>query len=353
MEIVQNSNQGNLKPLIHSLTGIELAAICAELNLPKYRASQIWRWLYVQRVCSWEAMTNLPAALRTQLAERVSLESAVSLKIQGEPADTRKILVGLHDGESVEEVLIPAPSRRTVCISSQVGCRFHCAFCASGQAGFMRNLEAGEMVGQVILAANIFPEPITNVVFMGIGEPFDNYDEVLKAIRILNDKEGMNIGARRLTISTSGIVPGIERLATEGLQVELSVSLHAPTDELRSELMPVNRKYPLDELFKACKAYFAATKRIVTFEYTLINGVNDRPEHARELAGLLRNMPGRVNLIPLSPVEEFSGQPSSEETCEMFMNIIEKSGINTTLRRSKGSSLQAACGQLRFARKNE
>jgi 23S rRNA (adenine2503-C2)-methyltransferase len=156
-----------------------------------------------------------------------------------------------------------------------------------------------------------------------------------------------------LTISTSGIVPGIERLATEGLQVELSVSLHAPNDELRSKLMPVNRKYPLDELLKACKAYFAATKRIITFEYTLINGVNDQPEHAKEFASLLRNMPGRVNLIPLSPVEEFSGQPSSLETAEMFMNILQKTGINTTLRRSKGSSLEAACGQLRFARKAE
>jgi 23S rRNA (adenine2503-C2)-methyltransferase len=163
----------------------------------------------------------------------------------------------------------------------------------------------------------------------------------------------MNIGARRLTISTCGVVPGIERLATEGLQVELSVSLHAPTDELRSNIMPVNRKYPLDELMKACKAYFAATKRIITFEYTLISGMNDQPEHARQLAGILRNMPGRVNLIPLSPVEEFRGQPSPLEVAEIFMNILQNTGINTTLRISKGSDLKAACGQLRFARKDK
>jgi 23S rRNA (adenine2503-C2)-methyltransferase len=338
------------KTLIHSLTQAELTEVCAQLDLPKYRAPQIWRWLYVQRAKDWASMKNLPSALRTELAERFLLDSAVPLKQQGELDDTCKILVGLHDEEQVEEVLISAPGRRTVCISTQVGCRFHCAFCASGQNGFHRNLEAGEMVGQVLLAANTFSENLTNVVFMGMGEPLDNYDATLKAVRIINDKDGLNIGARKITISTCGIIPGIERLAAEGLQVELSVSLHAPNDELRSQLMPVNRKYPIADLLKACKAYFAETKRIITFEYTLIQGINDSPRHAKELATLLSYLQSRVNLIPLSPVEEFAGQSSLREAAETFMNVLEQAGINATLRRSKGSSLKAACGQLRFQR---
>jgi 23S rRNA (adenine2503-C2)-methyltransferase len=350
MEIVQDTSSIP-KPLIHDLTRQELGRACAELELPKYRAEQIWHWLYVQRATSWDVMNNLSVKLRAQLAEKYAVESVTAIEMHGDPADTRKILVGLPDGERVEEVLIPAPNRRTVCVSSQIGCRFGCAFCASGQAGFRRNLAAGEMVGQILLAGRVFAEPLTNVVFMGIGEPFDNYDAVLKTVRIINHKEGLNFGARRITISTCGVIPGIEKLAAEGLQVELSVSLHAATDELRTKLMPVNARYPLDALLAACKAYFAATKRLITFEYALIRGINDQPEHAKQLAGLLRQMPGRVNLIPLSPVEEYEGEPSSEETAEMFMNILVKSGINTTLRRSKGGSLKAACGQLRFARK--
>jgi 23S rRNA (adenine2503-C2)-methyltransferase len=351
METVQNTISGP-KPLIHDLTRQELGRVCAELELPKYRAEQIWHWLYVQRATSWDVMNNLSIKLRAQLAEQYAVESVTAIEMHGDPADTRKILVGLPDGERVEEVLIPAPNRRTVCVSSQIGCRFGCAFCASGQAGFRRNLTAGEMVGQILLAGRVFVEPLTNVVFMGIGEPFDNYDAVLKTVRIINHKEGLNFGARRITISTCGIIPGIEKLAAEGLQVELSVSLHAATDELRTKLMPVNATYPLDALLAACKAYFDATKRLITFEYALIRGINDQPEHAKQLAGLLRQMPGRVNLIPLSPVEEYACEPSSEETAEMFMNILVKAGINTTLRRSKGGSLKAACGQLRFSRKD-
>lgn len=350
METVLNTISSS-KSLIHNLNRQEMGRLCVEMGLPKYRAEQIWHWLYVKRATSWDTMNNLSLQLRTRMAERFTVESVAAIEMHGDPSDTRKILVGLPDGDRVEEVLIPAPNRRTVCVSSQIGCSFGCAFCASGQAGFRRNLDAGEMVGQVLLAGRVFAEPLTNVVFMGIGEPFDNYDAVLKTVRIINHKEGLNIGARRITISTCGIIPGIEQLATEGLQVELSVSLHAATDELRTKLMPVNAKYPLDALLTACKAYFAATKRLITFEYTLIKGINDQPEHAKQLAGLLRQMPGRVNLIPLSPVEEYEGEPSSEDTAEMFMNTLVKSGINATLRRSKGGSLKAACGQLRFARK--
>lgn len=335
------------KPSIHGLSRTEIAAFCQEIQQPTYRANQIWHWLYIQNVSDWAQMKNVPGTLRTSLADRFSLNSAVEIKTEGEPGGTRKILVGLSDGERVEEVLIPADDRRTVCISSQAGCRFRCAFCASGQAGFRRHLEPGEIVGQVLLAWRGFTEKPTNVVVMGIGEPFDNYDAVLKAVRIINDQEGICIGARRITISTAGVIPGIERLADEGLQVELSVSLHAPNDKLRSELMPINRTYPLPRLLPACEAYFKKTKRIITFEYTLIQGVNDQPQHAKELARLLSPLPCRVNFILLSPVPEYVGAPSSESVAESFIRVLEKAGINSTLRASKGTSVHAACGQLR------
>lgn len=338
------------KPLIHGLLKPELAALCQELGLPAYRAGQIWTWLYGQRVMDWTEMKNLPASLRETLAQRFDLVSVKSLQMQGESGQTRKILVGLRDGECVEEVLIPARDRRTVCVSSQIGCRFACAFCASGQKGCVRDLEAGEIVGQFLLAWREYVERPTNVVFMGMGEPFDNYDQVLKAIRILNDPEGINIGARHLTISTSGVVPGIERLSGEGLQVELSVSLHAPDNELRSRLMPVNRRYPLADLLDACRKYATVTKRIITFEYTLIRGVNDTRHHAVELARLLKSMPSRVNLIPLSPVEGFEGQAPLPEAGAMFIDVLGRSGINATLRVSKGGNIDAACGQLRLKR---
>lgn len=336
--------------LVHSLTLEQLKALCEEMGLPKFRANQIWHWLYVQKADDWSAMLNLPKALRADFASRLHILPVVAAETQGDPADTRKILGLLQDGERLETVLIPAPSRRTVCVSTQVGCAFHCAFCASGQAGFRRNLEAGEIVGQILLAQRAFAEPLTNIVYMGMGEPFDNYDAVLTSVRILNDKDGLNIGARRITLSTCGVIPGIQRLAGEGVQVELSVSLHAPDDALRSELMPVNRKYPLAELIAACRDYFAKTNRLVTFEYTLVQGLNDQPSHAKELIALLSGFPCRVNLIPLSPVSEFKGQASTPPVAEQFMVGLEKAGINTTLRQSKGASLQAACGQLRFAR---
>ncbi len=334
--------------LIHGMSKAELESCFLELGLPKYRAGQIWQWLYQRLVSEWPQMTNLSLALRQQLAEQFILDSAVAQEIHGEPGATRKMLARFPDGERVEAVLIPAADRQTVCVSSQAGCRYKCAFCASGQAGFRRQLEAGEIVGEVLLAARLIGARPSNVVFMGIGEPFDNYDEVLRAIRILNDGDGLNIGARRMTISTCGVIPGIQRLAGEGLQVEMSVSLHAPNDELRSRLMPVNRRYPLAQLLAACQEYFAATKRLITFEYTLVRGLNDRPEHARELARILGGFPCRVNLIPLSPVAEFQGEAAAPETADMFIETLERAGVNATFRSSKGSAIQAACGQLRF-----
>jgi 23S rRNA (adenine2503-C2)-methyltransferase len=337
---------------LHGFTRPELAGVCRELGQPAYRADQIWEWLYVHGCADWAAMKNLPAALRTELGARFTLQPLVLRETQGVAGETRKLLVALADGESVEVVLIPGGPRRTVCVSSQVGCRYHCAFCASGQAGFRRHMQSGELVGQALLAAQVYQARPTHVVFMGIGEPLDNYENVLKAIRILNDPAGLAIGARRITISTCGLVPGIARLAGEGLQVELSVSLHAPSDALRSALMPVNRAYPLAGLMAACKAYAVATKRIITFEYTLIRGRNDAPSEARELVRRISDVPCRVNLIPLSAVEEFPGEASVPETARMFLDVLNRAGINATLRASKGVSLRAACGQLRCRRRS-
>mgnify|MGYP000181162430 CR=1 FL=1 len=346
---MDNHKHTSSKLLIHGLLREEILALCRELGQPDYRAEQIWKWLYVQRMERWGACTNLPKPFLAELANRFRLPPVGLVEIHGPPAGTRKLLVELPDGERVEEVLIPARSWRTVCVSSQVGCRFHCAFCASGQAGFRRHLEAGEMVGEILLAAQVYGQPPTHVVFMGIGEPLDNYDAVLRTIRIINDKQGLAIGARRITISTCGLAPAILRLAEEGLQVELSVSLHATNDELRSRLMPINRKYPLATLLDACRTYFERTKRLITFEYVLIRGVNDTPNHVRELVDLLSGLQCRVNLIPLSPVAEFAGEASRRDVVETFLRALQQAGINATVRVSKGCEVKGACGQLRLA----
>ena len=342
------ANPASPQTLIHGLARMELLEACKAMGQPAYRAGQLWAWLYGQRVAGWAEMKNLPASFRESLAAQFDIVPVKPLKTDGEPTGTRKILVGLRDGDCVEEVLIPVKDRKTVCVSSQVGCRFACAFCASGKGGFVRNLEPGEIIGEFLLAWREYGERPSNLVFMGMGEPFDNYDSVLKAIRILNDPEGINLGARHITVSTSGVSPGIKRLAGEGIQVELSVSLHAPDDRLRSRLMPVNRKYPLADLMAACGHYAAATNRIVTFEYTLIHGMNDGRTQAVALAKLLKPVGGRVNLIPLSPVDGFEGQAPAPGTAEMFMEVLGKAGINATTRISKGVKIDAACGQLRL-----
>lgn len=337
---------------IHGLLIEEIETFCKERGQPPFRAKQVWDWLYVKRVESFDDMKNLPAPFRAHLAEGVTFQGLEKLETNGEPGETQKLLFKLGDSELIETVIIPAPKRgtNTACLSCQVGCRFGCAFCASGQKGVVRNLTAGEIVGEVMEVAKLLGGRPDNVVFMGIGEPFDNYDEVLKAVRILNHPDGLCIGARRITVSTCGVVPGIQRLAEEGLQVELSVSLHAPDEEIRSRLMPVNASWPLDELLDACRAYTEKTNRIITFEYTLIKNLNDSAEQARELVRLLRRFPCRVNLIPLSPVEEFDGERPDSETIKQFFQTLENAGINTTLRDSKGSALKAACGQLRARR---
>lgn len=335
-------------PALQGCLPEELAALCRDLGFPAFRAKQLWHWLHVSRAMSWTAMSNLPKAFVSAVSAVASPAPLAPLERSDDSTSgTSKWLLRLLDGETVESVLIPAADRATICVSSQVGCKMACAFCASGKSGFVRNLSAGEIVAQVLFIANEIGRRPDNVVFMGMGEPLDNYDNVLKAVRLLNHPDGLAIGARRITLSTSGVVPGIRRLATEGLQFELSVSLHAPDSALRRTLMPVENRFPLPELLDACRDYFAATKRLITFEYTLVSGLNDTPDHARRLAALLSAFPCRVNLIPLSPIPEFPHPRPPRERCMDFLRILRTRGLEGTLRDSKGRSVNAACGQLR------
>ncbi len=336
-----------MKTALQGLLPEELQQLCQEAGQPAFRAKQLWQWLQVQGTTSWDQMGNLPRALKEALGAVSTPSPLQVVKESGDAGGTCKWLCTLEDGETLETVLIPARDRSTVCVSSQVGCKMGCVFCASGKGGYIRGLSAGEIVAQVhLVAASIGKRP-DNVVFMGMGEPFDNYDEVLRAVRILNHPDGLNIGARRMTLSTCGVIPGIQRLAEEGIQVELSVSLHASHSEARARLMPIESRYPMDALLTACQTYTEATKRHITFEYTLIRGVNDSVQDAEDLAAALRRFPCRVNLIPLSPVDEFEGETPSRSDMERFLRILERRGVEGTLRESKGKDVNAACGQLR------
>jgi 23S rRNA (adenine2503-C2)-methyltransferase len=346
----------------------EWKPLCTELGIPPYRATQILTGLYQNFAQTWQDITTLPKELRDILAAHIQLQPLEVVTTQTSEDHVTKLLLGCTDGERIETVLIPSKGRMTQCISTQVGCNFKCAFCASGQYGRVRNLTAGEIVSQVMAACALMrsaqkpsdqdavnqpgkkfelPRP-GNIVVMGMGEPFDNYDNMIRALKILNHQKGINIGARHLTISTCGVIPGIQRLSEEGLQFELSVSLHAPNDELRNKLLPVNKRWPIAELIATCKQYFEKTNRLITFEYTLIKKLNDQPEHAAQLIQLLRQLPCKINLIPLSPVEGFDGERPDDRTCLTFLDTLIKAGFNTTLRKSRGKEVDAACGQLRL-----
>lgn len=328
----------------------EWKPILAERGLRAFRADQILQSLYRDCIRDWDRATTLPKDLREALKREFPITACEVAAVSESSDGTKKLLVAFADGEAVETVLIPAASRFTQCISSQAGCAMGCAFCASGANGLSRSLAADEIVAQHMLARS-FGE-VTNIVVMGMGEPFANYDETLRALRLINSGRGPNIGARHITLSTCGVVPGIERLAREGIQFELSVSLHAPNDELRSRLMPVNRRWPIDELLRACAAYTAATKRIITFEYTVVAGVNDSRACAEELARQVRRVPmAKVNLIPLSPVAHRPDfRTPDDATMLMFLDVLMKRGVQTMLRRSRGKDADAACGQLRLRR---
>jgi 23S rRNA (adenine2503-C2)-methyltransferase len=316
---------------------------------PKYHAKAIFNWIYQKGAYEFSAMTNLPAPLRKTLADEFSILSLALAEMQESIDGTTKFLFELRDKNLVEAVNIPADKRSTGCISSQVGCKFSCFFCASGLQGFKRNLNCGEILDEVLYLKNNTDRILTHIVFMGTGEPLDNYENVLKAIRVINSPEAFNIGARRITISTCGIIPGIERLQKEQLQIELSISLHAADDKIRSQIMPVNKKYPLAELIKACQEYTAKTNRQITFEYILIKGLNADLAAAQDLATLLKSVRlAKVNLIPANSVPELKIAPPGQREIDIFKEHLFKAGINVTLRRERGQDIDAACGQLRL-----
>ena len=381
---------------IKSLNRDEIAARLKEWGEPHYRLGQLLNWLYTNRVRSWDAMSNLPKKMRQRLAENFSFHTLELVTLQGSSDSTQKFLWRLCDHSLIESVLIPAnpalygePSdRQTLCISSQVGCAYGCKFCASGLAGWKRNLQADEIVEQVLAVERwhaeetwktkvqaapprfapvigtaplveihapvpFAPRLVNNVVVMGMGEPLANYENLMAALRILNAPWGCNIGARKITVSTSGLAPEIRKLADEPMQLRLAISLHGATDEVRDRLMPINRKYPLDELVAACEYYQARKGRMITFEYILIAGVNDHPAHAEPLAGLALRLNAKVNLIPYNQVEGLTWERPSEAAQEAFLAELNRLGAKATLRHEKGEDIDAACGQLRLRTEHE
>lgn len=339
-----------------SLTLEEWETKLREAGEPKFRAAQIVDWIFRRRVRSWDEMTNLPAGLRAKLNAEFPPLSLSQVRVSGSEDTTRKYLFRLGDGQMVESVLIPASpalygetsDRRTICISSQVGCAYGCKFCASGLDGWKRNLSAGEIVDQFLQVEALSGEKINNIVFMGMGEPMANYDNLLRAIGILNAPWGVGLGARHMTISTSGLVPQIRKLAEQPLQVRLAISFHGATDEVRSRIMPVNRKYPVAELLDACADYVARKRQKITFEYILIEGVNDSQDQARLLAGHARRVGAKVNLIPYNTVTGLEWVRPTEAVQEAFLATLRRGGVDATLRREKGHDIAAACGQLRL-----
>ncbi len=332
---------------IKSLSRQELRDTLKAMGQPAFREKQIFTWLH-RGVTSFEEMTNLSKALRQELDERfyITVPEAVRRQVSRQDG-TRKYLWKLRDGNCVESVLMQYHHGNTICISSEVGCAMGCAFCASTLGGLVRRLEPSEMLDQVIFTQLDSSLPISNIVLMGIGEPLDNYDTVLKFLHLVNDPDGLNIGMRHISLSTCGLVPKIDRLAEEDLQITLSVSLHAPDNETRSKIMPVNRAYPVEELIEGCRRYFDKTGRRISFEYAMICGVNDTPEAAELLLRRLKGMMAHVNLIPLNNVEESPLKPSTPAAVARFQKILNEGGVTATVRRTLGSDIDASCGQLR------
>ena len=371
---------------IKSLTREELEAQFKTWEQPVYRVAQVLDWLYVRRVTSWDAMTNLPKAMREKLRGKYSLQTHELVRKQGSHDTTQKFLWRLHDHSLIESVLIPAnpalygeaSDRHTLCISTQVGCAYGCKFCASGLDGWKRNLTPDEIVEQILSverwneqnaerearsgeppedstphSALRTPRLINNIVVMGMGEPLANYDNLLKSLKILNAPWGGGIGARKITISTSGLAPQIRKLAREPMQFRLAISLHGATDETRNKIMPVNRKYPLKELVNACEEYQHEKGRMITLEYILIAGMNDSIAETKPLAVLARKLHAKVNLIPYNKVDGLPWERPGEEACEKFMAALEDQNVTATLRREKGHDIDAACGQLRLKTERE
>ena len=343
-------------PAITGYSADMLAAWLAESGEPAFRTNQILEWLWKKKVGSFDAMSNLPAALREKLKATFRLSALEHVATQGSADTTRKFLFRLHDGRYVESVLIPAnpalygeqSDRRTLCVSSQVGCAYGCRFCASGLAGFTRNLEPAEIAGQVLAAEQLSGERVDNLVFMGMGEPLANLDKLLAAIALITGEQTLHLGARHLTISTSGLVPQIRQLATHPQQIRLAVSLHGATDEVRQQIMPINKKWPLAELFAALDDWNARKNQRLTLEYILIAELNDSLEQAAILARHARRLHAKVNLIPYNTVQGLDWKRPSETRCHAFREVLKNAGVTATLRLEKGHDIDAACGQLRL-----
>ena len=328
----------------------ELQNELVNMGEKKFRAEQIFKWLYVEKVKSFDDMTNLSLGLRSKLKENYSMCNYKIIKKQESSDGTKKYLFDVLDGNAIETVLMQYHHGKTVCVSSQIGCKMGCKFCASTGIKFIRNLTAGEIVEQILAVEQDINDRISNIVFMGIGEPLDNYDNVIKAIKILNNQKGLNIGTRHISVSTSGLVPRIYDLANENIQCTLSISLHATTDEKRSSMMPINNRYNIAELMKACKDYIKITNKRISFEYALAKDNNDNLDDAKRLVSLLKGMLCHVNLIPINKIENGQYSKSTNENILKFRDYLNDNGIVATIRRELGSDIDAACGQLR--RKN-
>lgn len=352
----KQNNEDSQKPSIYSLTFDQLKQWLKDVGEQPFRASQIFDWLYSKRVSSFEAMSNLPKSLREKLEQEFVLTTLKTIIQQSSSDGTIKFLFELYDGYSIETVLMRHDYGNSVCVTTQVGCRIGCTFCASTLGGLKRNLEAGEIVAQVVKVQQALDETderVGSIVVMGIGEPFDNYDELIAFLRIVNDDKGLNIGARHITVSTSGIIPKIYEFADEQMQINFAISLHAPNTELRSKLMPINRAYKLEDLIEAVKYYNQKTGRRVTFEYGLFGGENDSVEHAEELARLIKGLKCHVNLIPVNYVPERNYVRTPRHKIFEFERTLKKHGINATIRREQGHDIDAACGQLRAKERQE
>jgi 23S rRNA (adenine2503-C2)-methyltransferase len=338
------------QPLIYDLDQEELKALLVQMGEPAYRAQQIWQGVYQNLWASPDEFSNLSKALREKLATELRWKALAPVTVlQSKDGETIKTLFRLADEREIEAVLMRYEERRTLCISTQSGCAMGCVFCATGQMGFKRHLTSGEIVAQVLYYARQLKEQgdqVTNVVVMGMGEPFHNYQNTLEAIDRLNDAKGFNLGARRFTISTVGLVPMIRKFADEKRQVNLAISLHAANNEERSALLPVNRKYPIEDVIDACRYYVNKTSRRITFEWALIRDVNDMPEVAQQLARLLKGLMCHVNVIPLNPTQKYPGQATTRERAQAFADVLNKAGIPCTIRIRRGIDIQAGCGQL-------
>lgn len=340
---------------LHGLLLEELTQQLEAMGIPPYRARQMMEWVYEKRVTEWSEMTNLPLTLREKLAAIYSLTLPEVVTVSGSADTTQKFLLRLCDGEMVETVLIPASpalygeesDRRTICVSTQVGCAYGCKFCASGLDGFKRNLKTEEIIAQVLLVEKESGLSINNLVFMGMGEPLANFENLNRAITILNAPWGIGLGARKMTVSTSGLAPRIRLLAERSEQIRLAISLHGATDEVRAQIMPVNQRYPIAELMEACFYYTTRKKQLLTFEYILIAGINDQQEQATLLAAHAKRLRAKVNLIPYNTVEGLPWKRPSEAAQQTFLKELRSHGVVATLRREKGHDIDAACGQLR------